>query len=436
MTNPTRVLAFSVFVIFGVAIAGQYAQWLSPPDGVAVAPSLLPAAYANPAEVAWQDTLRRGETLSQLLERAEVAEADAQALIRELGQHEDLRHLQPGSVVSYRKSFASGDMRGLALRMDADRTLDVHRESEGWKGEMKEVPVVTDTVVLAGTVTSSLYAALMNGEGSGAPAEERQAIADILADRIFAWQIDFSRDLRSGDQFRILYERMVRPDGTAREGRVLGVQFSVNGRDYDAYRFATTDGVEDYYDGEGDSLRRAFLRAPLQFRRITSAYAKSRFHPILKKNRPHHGIDYAARSGTPIFAVGDGTIQRAAKNGGYGNVVEIRHKRGYGSRYAHLRGFAKGMRAGARVRQGEVIGYVGSTGLATGPHLHYEFHSGGRPVDPNNVKYITGDPVPGAERARFAEVLRRQLAAMDRLDLARFAAAVKDPRRDPRLAER
>ena len=433
MRNPTRALAFGVFVVFGAAICGHYVQLLSPPGEVPLAPSLLPAAYANPAEVAWQDTLRRGETLSELLARAQIAETDAQALIRELAHHEDPRHLQAGSIVSYRKSFASGDMRGLALRMDADRTLDVHRESEGWKGEVKEVPVITDTVVFSGSVESSLYAALMDGEGSGVPAEERQAVADILADRIFAWQIDFSRDLRPNDTFRILYQRLVRPDGTAREGRVLGVQFSVNGRDYEAYRFTTADGTEDYYDREGESLRRAFLRAPLQFRRITSAYTKSRFHPILKKNRPHNGIDYAARTGTPVFAVGDGVIKQAGKNGGYGNVVEIRHNRGYGSRYAHLRGFAKGMRSGTRVKQGEVIGYVGSTGLATGPHLHYEFHSGGRPVDPNTVKSITGDPVPSGERAHFAEVLRGQLAAMERFEGSRFAAGVDG---DPPVADR
>jgi murein DD-endopeptidase MepM/ murein hydrolase activator NlpD len=235
----------------------------------------------------------------------------------------------------------------------------------------------------------------------------------MIADRIFAWQIDFSRDLRTGDEFRILYERLVRPDGTARSGRVLSAQFNVNSRDYEAYAFVPGNSSEDYFDRAGESLRRAFLRAPLQYRRISSAFSTSRFHPVLGVNRPHHGIDYAATTGTPVRATADGTIRRAGWDNGYGNVIDISHTRGYQTRYAHLQRFASGIRPGGRVQQGDVIGYVGMTGLATGPHLHYEFHSNGRPIDPNTIRDITGDPVPRSYLEQFLQVVQSHVSALD-----------------------
>jgi murein DD-endopeptidase MepM/ murein hydrolase activator NlpD len=375
---------------------------------------LLPAAFANPAEVAYEDTLQAGETLSQLLLRVELAEAEARALLDELQQHQDPRRMKAGSVVAIRRSTLDGALRKLELRLDPDRTLNLARAGDLWQGEVAEVPVRPDTVVLHGTIQSSLYRALLDGDGAAVPADERERIVDVLADRIFAWQVDFSRDLRTGDEFRILYERMVRPDGTARAGRVLGVQISVNNRDYEAYAFTAGNASEDYFDRTGESLRRAFLRAPLQYRRISSAFSRSRFHPVLQTNRPHNGIDYAAASGTPIYAVGDGVVRRAANGGGYGNVVDISHTRGYSTRYAHLRNFAPGIRAGVRVKQGDVIGYVGMTGLATGPHLHYEFHSNGRAVDPNTVRDITGDPVPRSYRSQFMSLVEERIAALDR----------------------
>lgn len=240
--------------------------------------------------------------------------------------------------------------------------------------------------------------------------------------------MDFSRDLRPGDGFRILYERMVRPDGTARTSKVLAVQFDIGGATHDAYLF-TVDGAEDYYDRDGESLRRAFLRAPLEFRRISSSYSTGRFHPILRRVRAHHGIDYAASSGTPIRAVGDGVVQKAGWGGGYGNVVELRHQRGYSSRYAHMHGFAAGIRPGTRVRQGQVIGYVGTTGLSTGPHLHYEFHENGRPINPGSIKYLTGEPVPSGQRARFRSLVGERVALMERGAGATRLAADDDAKR-------
>jgi murein DD-endopeptidase MepM/ murein hydrolase activator NlpD len=411
MLRPYRIVAAVVLCAVGGSIGVTRAserRLAEPPER---SPSLLATAYAAPVEVAYADTLRNGETLSQLMERTRLDLDAARAMLAELTRIQDPRRIRAGLVVEYRTATRDGTVRKMATRLDADRSLAFSREGEGWTAKVEEVPVVADTAVLAGRVRSSLYQAVLSGEGN-VPREERGRVVDLLADRIFAWKIDFSRDLRPGDSYTILYERMVRPDGTARSGRILAVQFDLSGRRHDAYLFSA-DGREEYFDGEGESLRRAFLRAPLQFRRISSAYSTGRFHPVLQRVRPHNGIDYAAPAGTPIYAVGDGVITRAGWGGGYGNVVDIRHQRGYATRYAHMRGFAPGIRAGARVKQGDVIGYVGSTGMSTGPHLHYEFHVNGRPVNPTSVRYLTGDPVPSGQRERFRAMRDARIAAMD-----------------------
>lgn len=425
MAKPYGWLALVLVACFGATLSGRLVQARSASSGSArAAPLLLPAAYATPAEVGFADTLRNGETLSELLERSRLAATEARVLLTELEAHQDPRGLHPGATVSYRKSLTDGTVRGMEFQLDADRRLALRRDAAGWRGDVEEVPVRTDTTVLAGEVKSSLYGALLGGTGLSVPGAEREGIADVIADRIFAWQIDFSRDLRPGDSYRIVYERQVRPDGSARATRVLATSFRIDGREHDAF-LLPVGGRDEYFDGDGESLRRAFLRAPLQFRRISSLFSSGRYHPILHRLRAHRGIDYAARAGTPVRAVGAGTIARAGRAGGYGNLVEIRHGRGFATRYGHLRSFAKGIRAGVRVEQGDVIGYVGMSGLATGPHLHYEFHAGGRAVDPNSerVRRLTGDPVPASLRGEFAATVAANRAAMEGAARIRLAAA-------------
>jgi murein DD-endopeptidase MepM/ murein hydrolase activator NlpD len=422
MPRPYRIVTVVLLLALGTSIgisraSERRALMESAP------PSLLSVAKASPLELTHADTLRQGETLSELMERTRLDLESARAVLAELTRVQDPRRIRAGLVVEYRTATRDGSVRSIGTRLDADRTLDFARSEGGWAAEVREVPVRADTAVLAGSVRLSLYQALMDGEGD-VPREERGRVVDQLADRIFAWKIDFSRDLRPGDSFRILYERMVRPDGTARSGRVLAVQLDLAGRAHDAYLF-TVRGIDDYYDGDGESLRRAFLRAPLEFRRISSSYSDGRFHPILRRVRPHHGIDYAAASGTPVRAVGDGVIARAGWGGGYGNVVEIRHQRGYSSRYAHLRGFAPGIGAGTRVRQGDLVGYVGTTGLSTGPHLHYEFHVNGRPVDPNSVRHLTGEPVPASARSSFRNLRDSRIAALERISGPMLASGAR-----------
>jgi len=419
VANPHRFLALGVLGTFGVAL-GSVAVSGRQPRPVDAPPALLPAAYAAPVEATYTDTLRGGETLSELLARTRLDAEEARALLARIEEVQDARRVRAGVVVTYRQSTATGAVRRAEMRLDPDHTLAVDGRSGALVAKVAEVEVRADTAVLAGVVRSSLYQALLDGAGA-VPRGERERIADVLADRIFAWKVDFSRDLQPGDAYRIVYERMARPDGSARSGRVLAVQFEVGGAIQEAYLF-TQAGRDDYFDSQGESLRRAFLRAPLEFRRISSTYSRGRYHPILHRMRAHHGIDYAAGSGTPVRAVGDGVVRSAGWGGGYGKVVQIAHQRGYASRYAHLSRFAEGVRAGSRVRQGDVVGYVGSTGLSTGPHLHYEFHAAGRPVDPNTIKFITGEPIAGSARGRFRAAVARRVAAMERAGAPRLAA--------------
>jgi murein DD-endopeptidase MepM/ murein hydrolase activator NlpD len=424
MFNPTRFLALGVLLAFGVALGSLTGARGAGDDAPLPQPTLLAPAMAHPAEINLADTLRRGETIGQLLARASIAEDESRAIIEQIREHRDPRQLRPGAVLSYRRSYQTGDVRGFEFTLDPDNTLVARRSDGELSVRVEKVPVRTDTVVLRGVIQSTLYNALAQGNNRDVPAAERDRVVDLIADRIFAWQIDFSRDLHRGDEIRVLYERAVRPDGTARSSQVLAVQLELRGRQHEAYLFRLADGSEDYYARDGSSLRRAFLRAPLEFRRISSAFSRSRFHPVLGVNRPHNGVDYAAASGTPVRAVGDGVITRAGWGGGYGNVIDIRHQRGYTSRYAHLQGFARGVRVGTRVQQGDLIGYVGATGMATGPHLHYEFHANGRPVDPNSIRYLTGEPIPARQRGLFQERVGFKLAFLERwVEQVRFADA-------------
>jgi murein DD-endopeptidase MepM/ murein hydrolase activator NlpD len=237
-------------------------------------------------------------------------------------------------------------------------------------------------------------------------ADERVRIAWDLAD-VFAWEIDFTRDIQPDDRFAVVLEREASDRGERRLGRILASELAVAGRRFTAYRFEGAESGGLYFDEAGASLRRAFLRAPVEFRRISSRFSSSRYHPILQIWRRHQGIDYAAAAGTPVLAAGDGVAVTVGWSGGYGRLVELRHRNGHTTRYGHLRGFARGLRPGGRVRQGVVIGYVGASGLATAPHLHYEFRRNGTARDPARVDLGTGSPVPPAAYPSFVAERRR-----------------------------
>ncbi|MDP9204463.1 MAG: M23 family metallopeptidase [Gemmatimonadota bacterium] len=279
---------------------------------------------------------------------------------------------------------------------------------------------LVDTLAIAGVIQSSLYNAL-NESGIGVlPPSARHQLAWSLAD-IFEYKVDMSRDLRQGDKFHLLIERLQKPNGAIIVNKVLGARLALSGgtNPLEAIHFDTPgSSTGQYYDASGISLRAAFLRAPVAFRRITSIFG-ARKHPIFGEWRNHTGTDYAAPMGTPIRAIGDGVVIFAGRKGGYGNVIDIKHRNGMVSRYGHMRNFAPGMRSGARVVMGNTIGFVGMTGWATGPHLHFEIRVGGVAHDPRlALQSKGGQPIPSGERSLFQKMRNQTLASLSQAHIA------------------
>lgn len=361
---------------------------------------------------AWRsrvDTLGRGEQLTALLERVGVA--GAAALLRSSPSFDD-RRIPAGLQVASRQPEDDSIPREVVLHLSADRNLRLVRGDSGWSAVEEAIVWTRDTLAVQGSIASNLYEAVDRAAptlSSGARAELAWDIADILE-----YRYDMSRDLRGGDVFRVLVEREVSPSGAVRVGDVLALTFTTGTRTTEAVRHASAGGRARYFDGEGKSLEAAFLRAPLQFRRISSRFGL-RKHPILGVWRQHAGTDYAASSGTPIRSIGDGVVVFAGRRGGYGNAVDVRHANGYVSRYGHMRGFAKGLSRGDRVAIGQTIGYVGATGLATAPHLHFEILVAGRQRDPRlALQRVEGKPLDAAERADFLRSRTLLMALLER----------------------
>ncbi|HEY3133755.1 MAG TPA: M23 family metallopeptidase [Gemmatimonadaceae bacterium] len=282
---------------------------------------------------------------------------------------------------------------------------------------------LVDTLAIGGVITSNLYNAL-NESGAGVlPPSVRHQLAWSLAD-IFEYKVDMSRDLHDGDKFHLLVERLQKPNGAIIVNKILGARLALsNGHSpLEAIHFDTPgSSTGQYYDASGMSLRAAFLRAPLVFRRISSVFG-ARKHPIFGEWRNHTGTDYAAAEGTPVRAIGDGVVIFAGRKGGYGNMIDIRHRNGMISRYGHMRNFASGLRPGARVTMGSTIGYVGMTGWATGPHLHFEIRVNGVARDPKlALQSRSGEPIPADERSLFQKMRNQTLASLNEARLVNVA---------------
>lgn len=289
-------------------------------------------------------------------------------------------------------------------------------------GELMITPVVVnaltvdriDTLAVSGVIQSSLFNALDKAGGATLSRSARAELAFSLAD-IFEYRVDMSRDLHVGDKFSVLVERLQKPNGAILVNKVLGARLALSGSEIEAIRFTSREASGEYFDGNGKSLRASFLRAPLTFRRISSIFGGRR-HPVLGVWRRHKGTDYAAAMGTPVRSVGDGVVIFAGRKGGYGNVVDIRHRNGFVSRYGHLRSFAKGTRSGARVGIGTTIGAVGMSGMATGPHLHFEILVNGVQRDPRiALRMKGGEPIPSRERGVFQQRRSQTLASFGAL---------------------
>ena len=369
------------------------------PDTRASAPRSLPNASDSGITVR-DDTLHAGETLSGLLERAGIRTADA-AKILTAASALDPRRTPAGMPVVVRTPRGDSTPSEVVFQLAVDHLVHVTRLGDSaWTGADERLPWHTDTIAVHGVITSNLYAALDDSAAGVLPKGARSELAWSLAD-IYEYRVDMSRELQPGDAFRVLFERSQGPGGVVRVGNILAARFDLSGTETDAVRFTEAPGRSEYFDQTGRSMRAAFLRAPLEFRRISSTFGR-RLHPILGIWRNHTGTDYAANAGTPVRAISDGVVIFAGRRGGYGNMIDIRHRNGIVSRYGHLRGFARGIRPGRVVAIGQTIGYVGMTGLATGPHLHFEILVDGRQRDPRTaLKRDTGLPVAAAEQSKF-----------------------------------
>ena len=362
----------------------------------------------------WSRTerLNRGETLIGLLKRAGVSDQAAQEVVRAAtASAVNARFLRAGMPVDLTADSAGDSPREMVFHLGVDRLLRMKRSATGWAGVEERLPWTTDTVVVGGTIHSNLYQAMDSSAARFFPAHAKDELAWAIAD-IFEYKVDMSRDLQVGDSFRVLVERAVGPEGITKVGKVLAANFSLSGSNVSAIRFDGASSKAQYYDASGKTLRAQFLRAPLEFRRISSTFG-SRFHPILGRWKNHKGTDYAASSGTPVRAIGDATVIRAGWSNGYGNLLELRHRNGFVTRYGHLRAFAKGIHQGARVDIGQTVAYVGTTGMSTGPHLHFEVLVGGVQRDSRvALKSTSGEPIARAELGAFEQRREKMLATL------------------------
>jgi murein DD-endopeptidase MepM/ murein hydrolase activator NlpD len=370
----------------------------------------LPVADPIVVSDAWTetaDTLHRGETVSELLSRQGVVGLNLQDIAAR--SRFDPRRARTGLVFNFRRPRLDSLPSAFSVRTGADERLQFLRSREGWITEVQPIAWRPEVVRIEGPIDNSLYVALDEGvDDALLSRSERERLAWDLAD-VYAWSVDFTRDIRTGDRFQVVLERLVSDEGEVRFGRILASDLTVSGRGLTAFRFDSPEGQPSYFDSAGQSLKRAFLRAPLQFRRISSSFSRSRRHPILGFARRHQGTDYAADYGTPVLAAGDGVVSEAGWSGGYGNLIEVRHANGISTRYGHLSAILS--RPGTRVTQGQVIGRVGATGLATGAHLHYEFRVNGVARDSRRLDLGTGQPVASVDRPAF-DLARGRLTAL------------------------
>ena len=392
---------------------GAAAVTYGPPVPNRPAASVLDAGPRASVAARWithTDSLKRGESVVAVLMRAGLEHDDAM-LALQAASALDLRKVPAGIEITTRAPVDSAPSE-IVLQLAVDRLLRLSRlASNQWTQHEEKMVWSTDTVAVAGVVNSTLTQAIANG-ATAFPEKVRTELAYALAD-ILEYRIDLSRDLQPGDSIHVLLERQRTASGMVRPGEILAARLRVDGKPIETVHFASNATKEAYFDGEGKSMRAAFLRAPLAFRRISSVFG-SRKHPILGTIRRHAGTDYAAASGTPVRALGNGVIIYAGWKSGFGNTVEIRHPNGMVTRYGHLRGFATGIKRGVSVAISNTIGFVGMTGLATGPHLHFEVLINGVQKDSRiALKNIAGEPMSRADMNSFKAEKNKLFASLD-----------------------
>ena len=345
----------------------------------------------------------RNDTLDRIFKRMALDKGDLAAIRNLPGVQESIDFLKPGESITL--SHTEGEVTELTRKVSDTATLKVVRQDGGFAAHMINDPTETHLRTATATIDSSLFQA---AESAGMADGTTLRLANI-----FAWDIDFVLDLRDGDHFTAVYEEIYQNGRKLRDGEILAAEFVNDGNTYRAVRYVEDGGQFGYYTPQGKSMRKAFLRTPVDFTRISSAFNPRRLHPILNRIRGHMGTDYAAPAGTPVHAAGDGRVAFEGRRGGYGNAVMLTHSTSVSTLYGHLSRFASTLKVGARVQQGDVIGYVGMTGLATGPHLHYEYLVNGVHKDPQTVQIPTAQPLHAMDMRQFHDQTIPLLGKLD-----------------------
>lgn len=383
---------------------------------VAALPEPVKTQDQKPAAPQWKEfTVQNGDNLSVLFKRAGLNDRTIYELFSDAKDAKDLRNIRPGQKMAF--LVENGQLQGLNYIIDELNSLSFTRETKGFIG--KEIALKPDIkyAFRQASIDSSLY---MAGKRAGMPSNLTMELANI-----FGWDIDFALDIQKGDSFKIMYEEQFLNGKRIGTGKIMAAEFTNAGKTFKAVRYTDKQGASNYYTPDGRGMHKAFLRTPIEFAKISSHFSLGRKHPVLHIIRAHKGTDYAAVRGTPIRSTGNGKVAFAGRKNGFGNTVVIQHGQGIETLYGHMNGFAKGIRSGSRVSQGDVIGYVGSTGLASGPHLHYEFHVNGQVRNPVTVPLPKSIGIEKTELARFNETTRPLIAKLDQYKSSSRLAVAK-----------
>ncbi len=351
-----------------------------------------------------QVTIKSGDSLARLFKQQGIPPRQLHDILAGGGIAKKLTRIYPGQVLRLRTTAEDGLLE-LRYEIDAFNQVQVNRTGEGYESQLITSVPERHVMQASAEIDSSLFLAAQKAQ---LPENIAMEIANI-----FGWDIDFALDIREGDQFAVIYEDLYLDGERIGTGNILAAEFTNQDKVYRAVRYTDKQGRTDYYAPDGHSMRKTFLRTPVAFSRISSRFSTGRKHPILNRIRAHKGVDYAASRGTPVKATGAGKIVLRGKKGGYGKTVVIQHGSRYSTLYAHLNNYARGLKNGSRVQQGQIIGYVGSTGLATGPHLHYEFRVNGVHRNPLTVKLPDAAPLPKKYRADFKLATENLIAQLE-----------------------
>lgn len=368
-------------------------------------PKILPVEKIISKVKAHQHTFRKNKTFSSIMHGMGLYGAQISELVTAAQPKHAFTRIKPGQTITLICNASSGELLSLQHTIDCKTRLLVKKDPQGYKTLIQELPLTVRLRTMSVRISSSLYE---DGISAGLSAQKILELTDI-----FPWDINFFTDLHENDSFRAVYEEIVKDGKVVSEGKILAAEITKHDTMYRAFYFETEKGPGAYYDSCGKSLQKQFLKSPLRFRRITSGFTKHRFHPILLEYRPHYGIDYAAPSGTPIEAVTYGVVTFSGWKNGFGKCIEIRHGKNYVSSYGHLSAFARSTRSGRAVSQGDVIGYVGATGMATGPHLDFRLCKAGRPINPLSVKNIITHEITIKHMDSFKQNVQLRLAQLD-----------------------